>query len=127
MGLRALHRRSAAKHILGIWLTCKQWQMIGLYPMTGQTTFLVLSPWFPSLTIDLGNGKSLRITTTGGNKDTAFYVQSLKVNGKSWNKAWVSWEDVFAKGGTMDFVLGSSAVDWATGELPPSPGSSVVG
>ncbi|KAK3217432.1 hypothetical protein GRF29_1g3046820 [Pseudopithomyces chartarum] len=64
------------------------WQMIGLYPMTGQTTFLVLSPWFPSLTIDLGNGKSLRITTTGGNKDTAFYVQSLKVNGKSWNKAW---------------------------------------
>ncbi|KAF1974390.1 alpha-1,2-mannosidase family protein [Bimuria novae-zelandiae CBS 107.79] len=100
------------------------WQMVGLYPMTGQTTFLVLSPWFPSLTIHLGNGKSLKITTTGGNKDTAYYVQSLEVNGEPWDKAWVSWDDVFANGGTMDFVLGSSPVDWATGELPPSPASS---
>ncbi|KAL5410516.1 hypothetical protein PMIN06_010770 [Paraphaeosphaeria minitans] len=99
------------------------WQMIGLYPMTGQTTFLILSPWFPSLSISLGNGKSLKITTTGGNKDTAFYVQSLKVNGEPWDKAWVSWYDVFANGGRMDFVLGSSRVDWATGELPPSPAS----
>ena len=91
--------------------------------MTGQTTFLILSPWFSEMKIDLGNGKSLKTTTTGGNKDTAFYVQSLKVNGKQWNKSWVSWDDVFANGGTMDFVLGSSPVDWATGELPPSPAS----
>lgn len=103
------------------------WQMIGLYPMTGQTTFLVLAPWFPSLTMHLGNGKALKISTTGGNKDTDFYVQSLRVNGKPWSKAWVSWEDVFADGGTMDFVLGSKAVDWATGELPPSPASGAEG
>ena len=94
--------------------------------MTGQTTFLVLSPWFPSLTIDLGNGKSLKITATGGNKDTAFYVQSLEVNGEPWDKAWVSWQDVFEKGGTMAFVLGSNRTDWATGELPPSPASSDI-
>ncbi|KAJ4286067.1 hypothetical protein N0V90_013414 [Kalmusia sp. IMI 367209] len=100
------------------------WQMIGLWPMTGQTTFLILSPWFPSLTINLGNGKSLKITSTGGNKDSAFYVQSLKVNGKPWTKAWVTWDDVFANGGTLDFVVGSSPVDWeASGELPPSPAS----
>jgi putative alpha-1,2-mannosidase len=91
--------------------------------MTGQTTFLVLSPWFPRLTINLGNGKSLRITTTGGDKDTAFYVQSLKVNGKAWTKSWVAWEDVFAKGGSMEFELGAAPVNWATGELPPSPAS----
>jgi putative alpha-1,2-mannosidase len=100
--------------------------MIGLYPMTGQTTFLILSPWFESLTLSLGNGKSLKITTTGGNKDTAFYVQSLKVNGESWDKAWVTWDDVFANGGTMDFVLGSGRADWATGELPPSPASADI-
>jgi putative alpha-1,2-mannosidase len=89
--------------------------MIGLYPMTGQTTFLILSPWFESLTLSLGNGKSLKITTTGGNKDTAFYVQSLKVNGESWDKAWVTWD-----------VLGSRRADWATGELPPSPASADI-
>ena len=94
--------------------------------MTGQTTFLILSPWFPSMTIDLGNGKSLKITTSGGDKDTAYYVQSLKVNGKQWTKAWVTFDDIFANGGTMDFVLGGSPTDWATGDLPPSPASGDV-
>ena len=97
--------------------------MIGLYPITGQTTFLIGSPWFESLSIDLGDGKSLNITSTGGNADTAYYVQSLKVNGQSWDKAWVSWQDIFADGGTMSFVLGEEAARWADGTLPPSPAS----
>jgi len=75
------------------------------------------------MTIDLGTGKSLRITSTGGNKDTAFYVQSLRVNGKQWTKAWVTWQDIFASGGTMEYVLGSTPADWASGALPPSPAS----
>ena len=91
--------------------------------MTGQTTFLVLAPWFDSMTLSLENGKTLNITTTGGNRSTASYVQSLKVNGQSWNKAWVAWDEVFAKGGTMDFVLGNHSVGWDTGDAPPSPAS----
>ena len=98
------------------------WNMIGLYPMTGQTTFLIGSPWFSDLKIDLGDGKSLKITSTGGDED-AYYVQSLKVNGKQWNKSWLSWYDIFANGGTLDFVLGDTPANWATGERPPSPGS----
>lgn len=98
------------------------WVMLGLYPMTGQTTFLVGSPWFSNLTIDLGEGKSLRITTTGGKEDS-YYVQSLQVNGKNWNKSWVTWDDVFAKGGTMDFVLGPEPSNWDNGPSPPSPAS----
>ncbi|KAI0172268.1 glycoside hydrolase family 92 protein [Hypoxylon sp. FL1284] len=101
------------------------WSMIGLYPLTGQTTFLVGSPWFKDLTIDLGgdDDKKLVITSTGGDgdDDATYYVQSLKVNGKDWDKAWVTWDDVFANGGTMDFVLGSDPADWATGDAPPSP------
>ncbi|KAF2797770.1 glycoside hydrolase family 92 protein [Melanomma pulvis-pyrius CBS 109.77] len=99
------------------------WQMIGLWPLTGQTTFLILSPWFSDMTIDLGTGKALKISATGGSKDTAFYVQSLRVNGQQWTKSWIAWQDVFANGGTMDFVLGPTPADWATGELPPSPAS----
>lgn len=97
--------------------------MIGLYPLTGQTTFLVLSPWFESMTINLGDGKTLQITLTGGDRYAAPYVQSLKVNGEVWDKAWVTWEDVFANGGTMEYVLGENPVHWATGDLPPSPAS----
>ncbi|RYP91415.1 hypothetical protein DL770_002460 [Monosporascus sp. CRB-9-2] len=98
------------------------WAMIGLYPVTGQTTFLIGSPWFSDLAIDLGGGKKLEITTTGGSEE-AYQVQSLRVNGRDWDKNWVAWEDVFANGGTMDFVLGPEPADWATGPLPPSPAS----
>lgn len=96
------------------------WNMIGLYPLTGQTTFLVGSPWFADLTIDLGGGKSLVITAENLAEES-YYVQSLAVNGVPWDKAWVVWDDVFARGGTLHFVLGPEPVDWATGDLPPSP------
>ncbi|KAL2000072.1 hypothetical protein VTN02DRAFT_3585 [Thermoascus thermophilus] len=109
----------------GAMQTWLLWNMIGLYPITGQTTFLIHSPWFESLTIDLGDGKKLEITATGGdgNGDSNYYVQSLKVNGKEWKKNWLTWDDIFAEGGTLEFELGESPVDWATGELPPSPAS----
>lgn len=105
------------------WLV---WAMIGLYPMTGQTTFLIGSPWFRNLTIDLGSGKELAISSTGGNDPaTEYYVQSLKVNGEAWRQGWVTWEDVFAEGGTMEFVLGAAPANWTTGPVPPSPGTEV--
>jgi len=99
------------------------WNMIGLYPITGQTTFLIHSPWFESMTIDLSNGNTLEITSTGGdgNGDTDYYVQSLQVNGQDWTQNWLAWSDVFENGGTMDFVLGAKPTQWATGDLPPSP------
>ncbi|TVY83525.1 putative secreted glycosidase [Lachnellula suecica] len=109
----------------GAMQTWLLWNMIGLYPVTGQTTFLIHSPWYESMTIDPSNGKTLKITSTGGdgNGDTNIYVQSLKVNGQSWSKSWLTFDDVFANGGTMEFVLGANATQWATGELPPSPAS----
>ncbi|KAL5117689.1 hypothetical protein ACEQ8H_004437 [Pleosporales sp. CAS-2024a] len=100
------------------------WQTIGLYPLTGQTTFLILAPWFESMTIDLGHGKVLRITTNGADRNTAPYVQSVKVNGKVWDRAWVTWDDILAHGGTLDYVLGTKAVKWNTGDVPRSPAST---
>ncbi|KEZ41153.1 putative glycosyl hydrolase protein [Scedosporium apiospermum] len=97
------------------------WNMIGLYPLTGQTTFLIGSPWLKDLTINLGGGAKLEITAQGASSEDAIYVQSLKVNGKDWDKAWVSWNDVFRDGGKMEFILGKSPVNWATGPPPPSP------
>jgi putative alpha-1,2-mannosidase len=101
------------------------WNMIGLYPVTGQTTFLIHSPWFASLTIDLSNGKKLEVTSEGGdgNGDSNIFVQSLKVNGENWTKNWLEWNDVFADGGTLEFVLGPEEVVWETGPVPPSPAS----
>ncbi|KAI5837786.1 glycosyl hydrolase family 92-domain-containing protein [Morchella snyderi] len=95
------------------------WNMIGLYPITGSTTFLIGSPWLAELNLNLGDGKKVTIKTTGGS-DTAYYVQSLKVNGEQWDRNWISWGDIFANGGTMEFVLGTEMKAWDTGARPPS-------
>lgn len=94
--------------------------------MTGQTTFLILSSWFEQMIIDLGGDKTLVISTSGSDRINAPYIQSLKVNGKSWNKSWVSWDDIFANGGTRDFVLGANKTGWSMGDLPPSPASGEI-
>lgn len=109
----------------GAMQTWLLWNMIGLYPITGQTTFLIHSPWFESLTIDLGGDKTLKVTSTGGdgNGDTKIHVQSLKVNGQNWKKNWLAWDDIFAEGGTLEFELGDKPSQWFTGEAPPSPAS----
>lgn len=109
----------------GAMQTWLLWNMIGLYPVTGQTTFLIHSPWFESLTIDLGDDKKLRITATGGdgNGDDNIYVQSLRVNGKTWTRNWLTWEDVFVDGGTLEFELGQTPTNWTAEDLPPSPAS----
>ena len=104
------------------------WNIIGLYPITGQTTFLIGSPWFDNLNISLGGGKKLVVNSVGGGGgNTSYYVQSLKVNGKSWNKNWLVYDDIFKNGGTLDFKLGSEPVNWDTGDLPPSPASVDTG
>ncbi|CZT09279.1 uncharacterized protein RAG0_14083 [Rhynchosporium agropyri] len=81
--------------------------MIGLYHITGQITLLIHSSWYGSMTIDLGTGKRLKVTSIGGdgNGDCNIYVQRLKVNGKPWTRDWLTWKDVFANNGTMDLYL----------------------
>jgi len=60
-----------------------------------------------------------RITSTGGdrNGDSDIYVRSLRVNGQAWTRNWLTWDDVFSEGGTLEF---ETAVNWTSGELPPS-------
>ncbi|RDL38838.1 uncharacterized protein BP5553_03178 [Venustampulla echinocandica] len=98
------------------------WNMLGLYPLVGQTTFLIGSPWFVNTSISLSAGQKLTITAIGGSRNS-YYVQSLNVNGQQWNQSWLTWADIFDNGGTMDFVLGPEPRNWTTGKPPPSPAS----
>ena len=124
------------------------WNMIGLYPVTGTTTFLIGSPWFNELKIDLGGGRIFEVvrknigeakhdsdmrqerrrnpqkgTSDDEDEPLGDYIQSLKVNGQDWTQSWVTWKDVFAEGGRLEFACGPKPVRWATGPLPPSPAS----
>lgn len=65
------------------------------------------------------------IPPSGNPSAESWYVQSLRVNGKQWNRSWITHNDI-SNGGTLEFVLGSAPISWDTGDLPPSPGNIVL-
>lgn len=71
----------------------------------------------------VNGNKTLRITASGLDYNReSYYVQSVRVNGQAWNKNWLTHDDIFVNGGSIDFVLGTNMSIWETGEVPPSPG-----
>lgn len=107
------------------WLV---WNMLGLYPVASQPVYLVLAPRFSDTTVTLGDsGAVLRIKAKG--IESGPFVQSLKVNGKAWDKSWVSHEDLVRTDGgdsLMEFMMGKEPVGWDSGEVPPSPGHVMI-
>jgi putative alpha-1,2-mannosidase len=70
---------------------------------------------------------SLRITAHGLNHEKgSYYVQSVKVNGKQWEKNRVEHDELMLHGGSLEFELGSDPCAWESGEVPPSPGYLVL-
>lgn len=88
---------------LNSWLL---WQMLGLYPVVTQPVYLISSPWFPDLNMTINGNRTLRITATGLGPDS-FYVKSVKVNGKVWDRNWIEHKDIMVEGGIIEFDVGS--------------------
>jgi predicted alpha-1,2-mannosidase len=100
------------------------WQIfsaLGFYPLQmGSPYYAVGSPLFTKATVHLENGKSL-VVNAPNNSPANVYVQSLKVNGKSYDKAYLP-HDLLAKGAVLDFTMGARPSKWGSGQsaLPPS-------
>ncbi|CAG8446786.1 2939_t:CDS:10, partial [Dentiscutata heterogama] len=89
---------------MGSWFA---FNAIGIYPLAGTDIYLINSPNFDRVTINL----SLRITfTILANNLTADnhinpYVQNVKINGINWRKTWFRHSDI-ANGAIMELVMG---------------------
>ncbi|WP_434533688.1 GH92 family glycosyl hydrolase [Dysgonomonas capnocytophagoides] len=101
---------------------------IGFYPVTpGLPMYVIGSPVFRSVRLDIGNGKTFEVECVNYSPDNK-YIQSASLNGKIWNKSWFSHDDLM-KGGKLVFIMGKHPdKDWAASDdaLPPSfsmPGS----
>ncbi|KAI8943042.1 hypothetical protein NX059_001078 [Plenodomus lindquistii] len=104
------------------WLV---WNMLGLYPVVTQNVYLVLAPRFEEVVVTLGEGGG-RVRIIAKGLERGMYVQSLKVNGVSWDRSWVEHGDLVREGGEeslLEFELGEEPVAWDTGDVPPSPGA----
>src|SRR5205807_513134 len=70
------------------------WGYLGLYPAIVGTDVLVLNgPMFPSVTLQLGGGKTLQINATGAGQ-SAPYIQSFNINGAATTKNWLNFSSV---------------------------------
>jgi len=90
--------------------------MMGFYPVTpGMPAYNIGSPLFPFMKMNLGGGKYFEIEAINCSADHK-YIQSAKLNGKEWNKAWFSHDDI-KNGGKLVLVMGNKAnTRWGTEE-----------
>lgn len=101
----------------GWWL----FSAAGFYPLRmGTPEYVIGAPYFPHMDIALENGKHIVINAPGVS-DTNRYVQSLRVNGRPWNKLTLPHE-LLAQGAALDFVMGATPSAWGSDaqDLPPS-------
>jgi predicted alpha-1,2-mannosidase len=107
---------------LGAMSSAYVWDELGFYPETPGTPVLALgSPVFPKAVVHEGSGNTLTINASGA-QDSAPYIQSMKVNGQAWNKAWLDYGTLSA-GGTLNYTLSSTPNKaWAASAsaAPPS-------
>ncbi|MFF9394253.1 GH92 family glycosyl hydrolase [Streptomyces griseoluteus] len=93
---------------------------MGMYPQVPSRAELVLaSPLFERVEIDRPQGDDISVRAQGAAAD-APYVQSLKVNGRSSDRAWLPASFV-RDGGRLDYRLGTTPNrTWGAQTPPPS-------
>ncbi len=81
---------------------------MGFYPVTpGSVIYVLGTPEFDSLTVNLENGNIFKIRAKNLSKDN-FYVQSVSYNGKPRTKSYLTHQMIM-EGGILEFEMGSQA------------------
>jgi len=96
------------------WLA---FHLMGLYPNAGQPYYLLNSPLLKQTTFHEENGKDFKIIAHGLSAQNV-YIKSARLNGKNFNQAWITHEDIL-KGGELVFEMDSRPSLWGSTILPP--------
>jgi predicted alpha-1,2-mannosidase len=95
---------------------------MGIYQVTpGIPVYAIGSPLFGKTTINIDKNKTFTITANGNSKENK-YIQSATLNGKTFNRTWISQNEITA-GGELIFEMGPKPnKKWGTGKnsVPPS-------
>ena len=84
---------------------------IGFFPNAGQNLYYFTSPWYPETTINLDNGKTLKLIAHDLSEENR-YIQSITVNGQPYRSTMFTHELITA-GGVIEYQMGSTPVDYA--------------
>jgi len=87
----------------------------GFYPLRmGTPTYAIGAPYFPHMDIALENGKHIVIDAPGVS-DTNRYIQSVRLNGRPYDKTWLRHADL-AAGAHLEFTMGPKPSRWGSGD-----------
>ena len=79
---------------------------MGFYPVCpGSPYYLIASPTFPKVTLQLENGNRFNIIAEHASPEN-IYIQSAELNGKPYNQNYIH-HDSIKNGGTLRFVMGN--------------------
>lgn len=95
--------------------------VLGLYPeIPGVAGFAIGSPVFPKATLHLDNGATIQIIGKHASSANP-YVQSLQLNGQSYESPWIPWS-ALSNNGTLTFDLAAQPSPWGkdSKNAPPS-------
>jgi predicted alpha-1,2-mannosidase len=85
---------------------------MGFYPLNPASgDYVIGSPLFSRVMLNLPNGKRFEITAAG-NSDRNVYIQSVTLNGKLLEKPIISYAQIEA-GGSLHFEMGPKPSTWA--------------
>lgn len=90
---------------------------MGFFPNAGQDLYLITSPLFSKVTLDLGGHVFVVIARNASDKNR--YIASAVLNGKPWSKAWFRHADI-KDGGTLVLEMTDKPTAWGTTDPPPS-------
>jgi predicted alpha-1,2-mannosidase len=86
---------------------------MGFYPyLHSVPEYTIGSPIFDQVTLNLPGGNKCVITAQHNSAENK-YIQSMKINGKPWNKTFLP-HDAIAGSGTIEFVMGPQPSAWGT-------------
>lgn len=96
---------------------------IGLFPNPGQNVYLIVPPFFESVSItSQTTNKTATIRNVNFDKDyNRIYIQNVTLNGEPYTKNWIGHE-FFTQGWALELTLGDTESDWGTKleDRPPS-------
>lgn len=81
---------------------------MGFFPNAGQNIYYLTGSPFEKTVLTLGNGKKVIITAKNAS-DKNVYIQSCKINGKTWKNSIFTHKEI-ENGGTIEFVMGEKPV-----------------
>ena len=102
---------------MSAWLV---FSMMGFYPVSpGIPCYVLGSPAFNEVTIHVQNNKTFTLRAEN-NSDTNRYIQSVTLNGKTFNRSYL-WHREIVDGGELILHMGPEPnEEWAREAVPPS-------